>query len=203
MSGVGLDLELEKEQGNVLFASKNFKGALNHYHHVLSNQPSKALASVTLSNMSECYLQLDQYHEALEAAEKSLELQSHANNKLSEKALFRKAKALEGLGEIDHALQSYRTLLEHYPSNAGAAAAMRAMQGEDTTTYSGSAQRKLDSHGIQMRNFSTAMMKGLEKEAQRESEEEEGEEQGPLSTCCELFSYLWCKRGRRRAKRDE
>jgi len=202
MSGVGLDLELEKEQGNALFASKDFKGALNHYLFVLDNHPSQELASVTLSNLSGCYLQLAQYHEALEAAEKSLELQSHANNKISEKALFRKAKALEGLGEVDHALHSYRTLLEHYPSNAGAAAAIKAMQGEDTTTFTGSTQRKLDSHGIQMRNFSTAMMKGLEKEAQRESEEE-GEEQGPLSTCCELLSYLWCKRGKRRVKKEE
>lgn len=194
MSGVGLDLDLEKERGNAQFALNDYQGALKLYTFVMNNHPSSLLGAVTLSNMSECYLLLAQYHDALEAAEKSLELLPPNNaNKISEKALFRRAKALEGVGNLDEALQSYRDLLQQYPANAGAAACIRAL-----TTESGDRGRTTDLHGTQMKEFSEAMMKGLEREAKRESEEEEGEEQ--LSTCCELVSYLWCRGGRRRGK---
>lgn len=201
MSGVGLDLELEKERGNAQFANRDYHNALQHYLFVMNNHPPSLLGAVTLSNMSECYLLLGHYHDALDAAEKSLELLPPNNaNKISEKALFRRAKALEGVGSLDEALQSYRVILQQYPTNAGAAAGIRALTGEDATDSGGSLgrSRTTDLHGAQMKEFSEAMMKGLEREAKRESEEEEGGEQ--LSTCCELVSYLWCRGGRRRGK---
>merc|ERR1711920_69990 len=103
-----------KTEGNEAFANDNWEGALTRYcqgdemlknyraepHLARENKELKQMHRACLNNKANAALKLDHWQEALRAAEASLRLKAD-----DEKALFRKAQALEWLGRTDEALE--------------------------------------------------------------------------------------------------
>lgn len=102
-----------KTEGNEAFANENWEGALTRYcqgdqmmknfraepHLQKENKELKTLHRQCLTNKANAALKMDKWNEALYAAEDALRLKQD-----DEKALFRKAMALENLGRTDDAL---------------------------------------------------------------------------------------------------
>eukprot|EP00930_Biecheleria_cincta_P005039 TRINITY_DN105968_c0_g1_i1.p1 TRINITY_DN105968_c0_g1~~TRINITY_DN105968_c0_g1_i1.p1 ORF type:complete len:535 (-),score=157.41 TRINITY_DN105968_c0_g1_i1:1-1605(-) len=103
-----------KSEGNEAFANENWEGALTRYcqgdemlknfaaepHLAKENKELKTMHRQCLNNKANAALKMDQWQNALRAADAALKLKSD-----DEKALFRKAQALEGLGRTDEALE--------------------------------------------------------------------------------------------------
>lgn len=103
-----------KTEGNEAFMNENWEGALTRYcqgdemlknfaaepHLEKENKELKTMHRACLNNKANAALKLDQWQNALRAADASLKLKND-----DEKALFRKAQALEGLGRTDEALE--------------------------------------------------------------------------------------------------
>mmetsp|Transcript_101296 Transcript_101296/g.291802 ORF Transcript_101296/g.291802 Transcript_101296/m.291802 type:complete len:526 (-) Transcript_101296:122-1699(-) len=103
-----------KSEGNEAFANENWEGALTRYcqgdellknyraepHLEKENKELKTMHRACLNNKANAALKMDQWQNALRAAESALKLKQD-----DEKALFRKAQALEGLGRTDEALE--------------------------------------------------------------------------------------------------
>eukprot|EP00435_Cladocopium_sp_Y103_P031094 s596_g7.t2 len=103
-----------KTEGNEAFLNENWEGALTRYcqgdemlknfaaepHLDKENKELKTMHRQCLNNKANAALQMDQWQTALRAAESALKLKMD-----DEKALFRKAQALEGLGRTDEALE--------------------------------------------------------------------------------------------------
>jgi len=103
-----------KSEGNEAFANENWEGALTRYcqgdemlknfaaepHLRKENKELKTMHRACLNNKANAALQMDQWQTALRAAEDALRLKHD-----DEKALFRKAQALENLGKTDEALE--------------------------------------------------------------------------------------------------
>ncbi|CAK9072003.1 Peptidyl-prolyl cis-trans isomerase D (PPIase D) (40 kDa peptidyl-prolyl cis-trans isomerase) (Cyclophilin-40) (CYP-40) (Cyclophilin-related protein) (Estrogen receptor-binding cyclophilin) (Rotamase D) [Durusdinium trenchii] len=103
-----------KSEGNEAFLNENWEGALTRYcqgdemlknfaaepHLDKENKELKTMHRQCLNNKANAALQMDQWQTALRAAESALKLKMD-----DEKALFRKAQALEGLGRTDEALE--------------------------------------------------------------------------------------------------
>merc|ERR1711920_99516 len=103
-----------KTEGNEAFANDNWEGALTRYcqgdemlknyraepHLEKENKELKQMHRACLNNKANAALKLDQWQNALRAAEASLRLKAD-----DEKALFRKAQALEWLGRTNEALE--------------------------------------------------------------------------------------------------
>eukprot|EP01080_Neovahlkampfia_damariscottae_P001546 gene1546-12672_t len=83
-----------KQEGNSYFKSQNFEKAIEIYENCLAvcsfNQTAER--SLILSNMSECYLKLNQFDNALVTSLRSLTL-----NHFNFKSLFRRSRSYEGL----------------------------------------------------------------------------------------------------------
>uniref|UniRef100_A0A7R9ZUQ8 peptidylprolyl isomerase n=1 Tax=Pyrodinium bahamense TaxID=73915 RepID=A0A7R9ZUQ8_9DINO len=104
-----------KSEGNEAFANENWEGALTRYcqgdemlknfraepHLEKENRELKQMHRACLNNKANAALKMDQWQNALRAAEAALRLKHD-----DEKALFRKAQALEGLGRTDEALEA-------------------------------------------------------------------------------------------------
>mmetsp|Transcript_5989 Transcript_5989/g.13896 ORF Transcript_5989/g.13896 Transcript_5989/m.13896 type:complete len:523 (+) Transcript_5989:206-1774(+) len=102
-----------KSEGNEAFANENWEGALTRYcqgdemlknfkaepHLQKENKELSTMHRACLNNKANAALQMDQWQTALRAADDALRLKAD-----DEKALFRKAVALEGLGRTDEAL---------------------------------------------------------------------------------------------------
>lgn len=102
-----------KSEGNEAFANENWEGALTRYcqgdqmmknfraepHLQRENKELRTLHRQCLGNKANAALKMDKWNEALYAAEDALRMKGD-----DEKALFRKAMALEGLGRTDEAL---------------------------------------------------------------------------------------------------
>jgi len=102
-----------KAEGNEAFANENWEGALTRYcqgdqmmknfraepHLDRENKELRTLHRQCLGNKANAALKMDKWNEALYAAEDALRMKND-----DEKALFRKALALEGLGKTDEAL---------------------------------------------------------------------------------------------------
>eukprot|EP00931_Biecheleriopsis_adriatica_P010991 TRINITY_DN112047_c0_g1_i1.p1 TRINITY_DN112047_c0_g1~~TRINITY_DN112047_c0_g1_i1.p1 ORF type:complete len:546 (-),score=162.48 TRINITY_DN112047_c0_g1_i1:12-1511(-) len=103
-----------KSEGNEAFANENWEGALTRYcqgdemlknfaaepHLEKENKELKTMHRQCLNNKANAALKMDQWQNALRAAEACLKLKMD-----DEKALFRKAQALEGLGRTEEALE--------------------------------------------------------------------------------------------------
>ncbi|CAJ1377653.1 unnamed protein product [Effrenium voratum] len=103
-----------KTEGNEAFLNENWEGALTRYcqgdemlknfaaepHLDKENKELKTMHRQCLNNKANAALQMDQWQTALRAAESALKLKMD-----DEKALFRKAQALEGLGKTEEALE--------------------------------------------------------------------------------------------------
>mmetsp|Transcript_95514 Transcript_95514/g.269979 ORF Transcript_95514/g.269979 Transcript_95514/m.269979 type:complete len:526 (+) Transcript_95514:86-1663(+) len=103
-----------KSEGNEAFANENWEGALTRYcqgdemlknfaaepHLQKENKELKMMHRACLNNKANAALQMDQWQTALRAADAALRLKHD-----DEKALFRKAQALESLGRTDEALE--------------------------------------------------------------------------------------------------
>lgn len=104
-----------KSEGNEAFANENWEGALTRYcqgdemlknfraepHLEQENRELKTMHRACLNNKANAALQMDQWQTALRAADGALRLKPD-----DEKALFRKALALEGLGRTDEAKEA-------------------------------------------------------------------------------------------------
>lgn len=104
-----------KTEGNEAFANENWEGALTRYcqgdemlknfraepHLEKENKELKNMHRACLNNKANAALKMDQWQNALRAADEALRLKQD-----DPKALFRKAEALENLGRTDEALEA-------------------------------------------------------------------------------------------------
>eukprot|EP00933_Yihiella_yeosuensis_P051066 TRINITY_DN48906_c0_g1_i1.p1 TRINITY_DN48906_c0_g1~~TRINITY_DN48906_c0_g1_i1.p1 ORF type:complete len:502 (-),score=149.80 TRINITY_DN48906_c0_g1_i1:192-1697(-) len=104
-----------KTEGNEAFANENWEGALTRYcqgdemlknfaaepHLEKENKELKNMHRACLNNKANAALKMDQWNNALRAAESCLKLKND-----DVKAHFRKAQALEGLGRTEEALEA-------------------------------------------------------------------------------------------------
>jgi len=102
-----------KSEGNEAFSNENWEGALTRYcqgdemlknfraepHLQKENKELKTIHRACLNNKANA-LKMDQWQNALRASEDALRIKQD-----DEKALFRKAQALEALGRTDEALE--------------------------------------------------------------------------------------------------
>merc|ERR1719277_2870776 len=101
-----------KSEGNEAFMNDNWEGALTRYcqgdellknfraepHLQKENKELKTMHRACLNNKANAALKMDQWQNAIRASEEALRLKAD-----DEKALFRKAQALEGLGRTQEA----------------------------------------------------------------------------------------------------
>lgn len=104
-----------RSEGNEAFGNENWEGALTRYcqgdemlknfhaepHLVKENQDLTKMHRACLNNKANAALKMDQWQTALRAADDALRIKQD-----DEKALFRKAQALENLGRTDEALEA-------------------------------------------------------------------------------------------------
>merc|ERR1719262_641768 len=110
-----------KSEGNEAFVNENWEGALTRYcqgdemlknfraepHLEQENKELKTMHRACLNNKANAALRMDQYQGALKASEDALKIKMD-----DEKALFRKAQALEGLGRTQEALETLDEIQE-------------------------------------------------------------------------------------------
>lgn len=103
-----------KSEGNEAFANENWEAALTRYcqgdemlknfaaepHLKTENKELKQMHRSCLNNKANAALKMDQWQNALRASESALRLKMD-----DEKALFRKASALENLGRTEEAME--------------------------------------------------------------------------------------------------
>eukprot|EP00927_Polykrikos_kofoidii_P078359 TRINITY_DN75192_c0_g1_i1.p1 TRINITY_DN75192_c0_g1~~TRINITY_DN75192_c0_g1_i1.p1 ORF type:complete len:565 (-),score=132.18 TRINITY_DN75192_c0_g1_i1:187-1791(-) len=104
-----------KQEGNEAFRNENWEGALTRYcqgdellknfraepHLEKENQDLTTVHRACLNNKANAALKMDHWQNALKASEDALRIKQD-----DEKALFRKAQALEGLGRTSEALET-------------------------------------------------------------------------------------------------
>jgi len=115
-----------KEAGNQLFKEGKWNEAVEQYTHGLESEnipPDQK--GLLLSNRSQCFLKLSDWHRSLEDANACLVLlPEHA------KSLVRRATALEQLGRREEALNDYARVARAEPTNALAVNAARRLREE-------------------------------------------------------------------------
>lgn len=99
-----------KALGNKAFAAKDFKTAIEHFDKAIELSP--APNHVLYSNRSACYASQGNYDQALEDANKCVEI-----NSSWAKGYNRIAAAAYGLGKLDDAAQAYQQALQLDPAN--------------------------------------------------------------------------------------
>jgi len=102
-------MEAEKALGNEQFKAGNYPKAIEHFTKAIALEPNNVL----YSNRSACYCGLKQYQEALDDAQKCIELKSDWG-----KGYGRKGAALHGLGRFDQAIAAYEKGLDVEPGLA-------------------------------------------------------------------------------------
>uniref|UniRef100_A0A061R1E4 Stress-induced-phosphoprotein 1 n=1 Tax=Tetraselmis sp. GSL018 TaxID=582737 RepID=A0A061R1E4_9CHLO len=109
-----------KAKGNAAFSAGNFAEAVQHFSAAIDLDPSN---HVLYSNRSACKASLKQYQEALEDANKVVELKSDWP-----KGYSRVAAAHMGLQQYDEAMAAYEKGLELDPENAAMKNGLRAAE---------------------------------------------------------------------------
>ena len=126
----GGSAEAAAEEGRARFSAGDFEGALEAFGRALGRGGAGGAGggpgprARLLCNRALCYARLERWAESLAEADAALEAEPR-----SEKGLFRRAAALEGLGRPGPAAEALGALLAIYPSNAPAAAALRRLRG--------------------------------------------------------------------------
>ena len=99
-----------KDEGNALVKEKKYKEALDCYSKAIEVDPNDP---ILYSNRSAMHLNLSEFDEAINDAEKAISLKPDYA-----KAYLRKGKALEGQQRIQEALDTYKLGLEKDKTNA-------------------------------------------------------------------------------------
>lgn len=97
------------------FAAKNYGLAAELYGQALEINPNDP---VVLSNRSQCYINLENWAQAMKDSSDGLQLNPTPN--VREKLLFRKSIAAKQLGQLSVSVSCLRELLEFSPSNTAA-----------------------------------------------------------------------------------
>jgi len=105
-----------KDQGNCYFRAQKFKEAVEMYTEALKHAPND---HTIVSNRSHAFASIENYHEALEDANKTISLRPDWP-----KGYFRKGAALSGLGLHEEAAFAYLQCLSLDPSVASARLAL-------------------------------------------------------------------------------
>ena len=97
-------------KGNAFFKTKNYLEAIRQYQFAIVELDKykfidKKLTITVLSNMAQCFLNLELYEDTLVFSEEVLKL-----DKIHVKALFRKAKALSFLFKFDESIRLFEKL---------------------------------------------------------------------------------------------
>lgn len=117
------ELALEaKSRGNAAFSKGAYQEAISAFSEAIQHDPSD---HVFFSNRSACYAGLSQFKEALDDAEKCVELAPKWV-----KGYSRKGLALFRLGKLDEALEVYQKGLELDPANEGLKTDIQSVQNE-------------------------------------------------------------------------
>jgi hypothetical protein len=101
-----------REEGNVLFKSGNYGGAVVKYTECLNSDPQDALS---LTNRAECFLRTRQFPFALKDADAAI-----AFDPSKSKALYKRALALNGLARYADAVKTLKELVQKEPQDATA-----------------------------------------------------------------------------------
>lgn len=113
-----------KAKGNAEFAAKRYDEAIKHYTDAIAAANGEADAPhVLYSNRSACYAGLKQYDQALQDAEKTVEL----NPKFA-KGYGRKGSALHGAHRYEDAVKAFEDGLKVAPEDAGLKKGLEAVQ---------------------------------------------------------------------------
>ena len=112
-----LDSIVLREQGNQAFKQGQYQDAIDRYSEALITLQDLSLSesiknelTKCYSNRSQCYLNLNQYEEAIDDATRALEY-----SPADQKSLFRRANALEKLGKYNEAISDAQRLISVIP----------------------------------------------------------------------------------------
>ena len=100
---------VHKDAGNALYAKGEYRAAIAEYNQCAILLPFDALP---LSNRAQCWLKLQQWSEAERDCSAALELDAR-----NVKALYRRATARKGLGQLDSALADLDRVAAIEPNN--------------------------------------------------------------------------------------
>mmetsp|Transcript_11060 Transcript_11060/g.19348 ORF Transcript_11060/g.19348 Transcript_11060/m.19348 type:complete len:528 (-) Transcript_11060:247-1830(-) len=118
----------KKEEGNKLFAQKQYEEAAKSYTEALQiSPPDFEERAIFLSNRAQCYLSLQRFEAAIEDSTQSLQLQPH-----NVKTLMRRGAAYQRLKNVDSALADFRQCLELSPGLEEAVQSIKAIENERT-----------------------------------------------------------------------
>uniref|UniRef100_F6SH46 Unc-45 myosin chaperone A n=1 Tax=Ornithorhynchus anatinus TaxID=9258 RepID=F6SH46_ORNAN len=111
-----------REEGNELFKSGDFEGALTAYTLALRLPAAPGDRAVLHRNRAACHLKLEDYPKAEADASRAIEADGG-----DVKALFRRSQALEKLGRLDQAVLDLKRCVSLEPKNRVFQEAMRAL----------------------------------------------------------------------------
>ncbi|CAI4221222.1 unnamed protein product [Auanema sp. JU1783] len=105
-------LDRIKQEGNQQFGLGNYSDAVQKYSEALEVCPPdfNEFRTVLHSNISACYIKLEKWDEAVDAATTALE----ADPK-NPKALERRGYANQRLDKVDDSIVDYKAIIEEYP----------------------------------------------------------------------------------------
>eukprot|EP01059_Diplonema_ambulator_P000129 TRINITY_DN10118_c0_g1_i1.p1 TRINITY_DN10118_c0_g1~~TRINITY_DN10118_c0_g1_i1.p1 ORF type:complete len:259 (+),score=51.15 TRINITY_DN10118_c0_g1_i1:52-828(+) len=101
-----------KNKGNDFFKAKNYQSAIEWYSKAINADPDSENAGAVYSNRAASHIALRQYKEAIFDADQCIRIRP-----TWVKGYFRKAVALEEMGNIDEAEKHFSLALNHEPSN--------------------------------------------------------------------------------------
>ncbi|XP_038622946.1 protein unc-45 homolog A [Tachyglossus aculeatus] len=130
-----------REEGNELFKSGDFEGALTAYTLALRLPATPGDQAVLHRNRAACHLKLEDYSKAEADASKAIEADGG-----DVKALFRRSQALEKLGRLDQAVLDLKRCVSLEPKNRVFQESMRALGSriQEKVRYSQSTDSKVE-----------------------------------------------------------
>lgn len=121
-----------KECGNAMFKDQDHSRAKLKYLKAIRylehegyepNAECKALLTTCQLNLAQCYNSLTRFHESIKTCNKVLD-----KNESSAKGYFRRAKAHEGIGELESAMCDYKRALEMNPGDKAVTTALNRVE---------------------------------------------------------------------------
>lgn len=151
-----------REQGNFAFKNGEFQTAIDRYTDALTalnelqlDEQTKNDLTKCYSNRSQCYINLEQYHDAIDDATRALEF-----TPADSKSLFRRANAFERIGKLNEAISDAQRLMsitsKNGPSDEQTNVLLRKLRENALNKYS--QQTQLATQTQQM--FETIVSKG-------------------------------------------
>lgn len=117
----------EKEAGNAAFKAGKARAALAHYDAALTLRPAaeeaRGLGATLHGNRAACFLKIESWEEAAEAAGAAL-----SHDAMHAKSLFRRAQARRQLGQLDAAQADLAAVLAMEPGSKPAKREQAALQ---------------------------------------------------------------------------